>query len=247
MIPMNSSCSREKVNDRIRNKLESSTPDDSFTCSDASIHQPIKSKGTQKGTKQVSSRMTATTILNNHGDNRTNRQGNVNSKFYVSELDYHIPDLNVTHDSLDQRSVKSCGTDDGCTVTTGTTIQASNGITARLRKAFKRKNGKRNEEQKNVPVSIAAAGMVDRDNTQTNPLDLQKDANHSLDELKETSQRLIAQHSQTRNDTENQSDHDNNEDDIRDTSQSNPKQSAIMSFFQHLFECCTTDDDIFLE
>lgn len=210
MIPMNTSCSREQVNDCDRNKEESSIPDVS---SSASIDQPMKSKDIQTQTEQVPLYTSATTILKDLGDKR---QNGTKSKFYVSELDYHIPDLNVTHDSVDQGSVKSCGTD-GCTVTTGTTVQMSNGITARLRRIFKRKNGKRNVKHEHVPVSIAEMEVADRDNTQANPVEVQKSLN------------------------------DDNEDDIRDISQPRQKQKFMMSFFQDLFECCTTDEDIFLE
>jgi hypothetical protein len=200
---MNTSCSREQVNGCDRNK--EALPDFS---SSTSIDQPMKSKDIQTQTYT-----SAKTILK---DLRDKRQNGTKSKFYVSELDYHIPDLNATHDSLDQGSVKSCGTD-GFTVTTGTTVQMSNGITARLRRIFKRKNGKKNVKHENVPVSIAAMEIVDRDNTQANPVKLQKSSN------------------------------DDNEDDIRDISQPRQKQKFMLSFFQDLFECCTTDEDLFLE
>ena len=184
-----------------------------------------------------------TDIRRNHSSPNTEKdledkpqdiQGGIKSKFYVSELDYHIPDLNVTHYSSDQGSVKSCGTD-GCTVTTGTTVQVSNGITAKLRRVFKRKKSKTNERHENLPMSIATAEAAKHDNMKANPL------------IKETPQGLISQHSSKGSDGKSNNVRHDEEDDIRDTSQPQQQRNSMLSFFQNIFECCTTDEDIFLE
>jgi hypothetical protein len=168
------------------------------------------------------------------GDKPQDKQGGLKSKFYVSELDYHIPDLNVTHYSSDQGSVKSCGTD-GCTVTTGTTVQVSNGITAKLRRVFKRKKSKSNEKHENLPMSITTAEVANHDNMQANPL------------VEETPQGLISQRLSRGSDGKSDNVRNDGEDDIRDTSQPQQKRNFTLSFIQNIFECCTTDEDIFLE
>lgn len=238
MIPMNTRCSREQVRHPIPNS--SLSKEDSSSMSASTSNTNISK-----------------TMLDTPTDPKPNRvKENRIHGLYLSESDYRIPDLNTTYDSIDQSSIKSVGTD-GVTVTTGTTVHVSNGMTARLKKIFQRKLTRKQQGKSKASIPQSIQTFDDSRKKIMN----ENSTVSILEELREKSgirdsrdaMAIILRNARIEQSTAptvriEEEDDDDDDDDVRDRSREHfSERTFTLSFVKNLFECCTTDEDVFSE